>query len=237
MRGTLLNTATVVGGSLIGLAAGRLIPEQYQQVGLSGLGLITAALGVRMFFKSQNPLVPAIAIVLGGVAGLALGIHQGIDGFATWARNLLGGELGRFNEALVTSFVLYCVGPMTLLGCLEDGLQGKTDLLKIKSTMDGFASIFLAAAFGVGVLVCALPLLLFQGALTLGAKRLAPLAQRPYLLDEVSATGGAILLGIGIGLLDLKNLQTANYLPALLFAIPLAALLRKLEAKPQEVAA
>jgi uncharacterized membrane protein YqgA involved in biofilm formation len=223
MRGTLLNTATVAVGATVGLLAGKLIPASYQQVALTGLGLVTVGMGVRMFLKTHNTLVPAVSIAVGGILGLALGIHAGIDGFASWAKSHLGGDLGRFNEGLITSFVLFCIGPMTLLGCMEDALEKKIELLALKSTMDGIAAVFLAAAFGAGVLVTAGLLFVFQGLLTLLAARLKPLADNPLMLDELTAAGGAILMGIGIGLIGLKDLHTANYLPALAIA-PLVAL-------------
>jgi len=229
MRGTLLNTATVAVGGAIGLAAGQLIPPSYQQVALAGLGLVTVGIGIRMFLRTRNVLVIAISVALGGVLGLALGIHAGIDSFATWARGHLPGDMSRFNEGLITSFVLFCIGPMTLLGCMQDALEKKIDLLALKSTMDGISAVFLAAAFGSGVLVTAVLLLVFQGALTLLARKLKPLADRAELLDELTASGGAILIGIGIGLIGLKDLHTANYLPTLVLAPCVAALFVMLE--------
>lgn len=218
MRGTLLNTATVATGATIGLLGGSAIPESYKTVALSGLGLVTIAIGVKMFLKTENPLIPAASIALGGVLGLLIGIHAGIDSLATWMKGVLPGDLGRFNEGLITTFVLFCIGPMTILGCIRDGLERNIDLLALKSTMDGIGAVFLAASFGVSVLVCALLVFVFQGAITLCAGKLRALTDHPDRLDELTATGGAILLGTGIGLLGLKDLHTANYLPALVLA-------------------
>lgn len=229
MRGTLLNTATVAAGACLGLLAGKLIPGSYKDVALSGLGLVTCGLGIKMFLKSHNALVAAISVAVGGILGLAIGIHAGIDQFSEWARTHMGGEAGRFNEGLITSFVLFCIGPMTLLGCIKDGLEGDIELLALKSTMDGIGAVFLAAAFGAGVLVTAGLILVFQGGLTLLARPLKPLAQNPILLDELSASGGAILLGIGIGLIGIKDLHTANYLPALFLAPMVALAFKRIE--------
>jgi uncharacterized protein len=228
MPGTLLNTATVAAGSLLGLLIGAQIPEAYKQVGLGGLGLVTIGIGIKMFLESRNALVAAIAVAAGGMIGLALGIHASIDTFAEWSRQSLGGYASRFNEGLITSFVLFCIGPMTLLGCLRDALDHDIEILALKSTMDGIAAVFLAAAFGAGVLVTAGLVLVFQGALTLLARPLRPLAEDMDLIAAVSATGGAILVGIGLGLLEIKDLHTANYLPALLLAPLVAAAFRKL---------
>src|SRR5579862_4324676 len=164
MKGTLLNTATVAAGATVGLLVGKTIPVSYKDVALSGLGLVVCGLGIKMFLKSHNALVAAISVAVGGIIGLAIGIHAGIDHLSEWARLHFGGEAGKFNEGLITSFVLFCIGPMTLLGCVEDGLEGNIELLALKSTLDGIAAIFLAAAFGAGVLVTAGLLLIFQGA-------------------------------------------------------------------------
>lgn len=228
MRGTLLNTATVAVGAGVGLVVGRTIPSAYQDVALNGLGLVTIGLAVRLVLKGRNPLVSAVAIALGGVLGLALGIHAGIESLAEWSRVQLGGDGGgKFAQGMVTSFVLFCVGPMTLLGCLEDALEKKIDLLSVKSTMDGIAAVFLAAAMGAGVLLTAALLLVFQGALTLLARPLRPLAADTEALDETSGAGGAILLATGIGLVGLKDLHTANYLPAIFLAPAAVVLARK----------
>lgn len=222
MRGTLLNTGTVAGGALLGLAVGRFTPTAAQDTAISGLGLVTTGLAIRMFLQSRNPLAVAGAIALGGVIGLLLGFDTGLHRFADWSKGAAGGG-GRFSEAVVTTTVLFCVGPMTLLGCLQDGLEGRSELLSLKSTMDAVAAFFFAAALGPGVLVTAIVVLVYQGALTLMARRLRPLAQREDLMAEISGAGGAILLATGLGLLGIKTLPTANYLPALVLA-PLFAL-------------
>lgn len=219
IRGTLLNTATVVAGSLLGWALGARVPSAAMEIALSALGLVTLGIGVKLFLESKNVLVLAFALTVGGVLGWALGIQAGVEGFAEWARVSLGPlATGRFSEAVVTTSILFCVGPMTLLGCLQEGLEGKIELLAIKSVLDGVGSVFFAAALGPGVLVTAAIVLVFQGALTLAAGRLRALARDPELLAEASAVGGAMLLAIGMGLLEIKRLPVANYLPALVLA-------------------
>lgn len=230
MRGTFLNTATVAAGALLGLAVGRFTPPAAQETAIAGLGLVTTGLAIRMFLQSRNPLAVAGAIALGGVLGMLLGFDTGLHRFADWAKATSGGG-GRFSEAVVTTTVLFCVGPMTLLGCLQDGLEGRSELLSLKSTMDGVAAFFFAAALGPGVLVTAVVVLVFQGALTLMARRLRRLAEREDLMAEISGAGGAILLATGLGLLGIKSLPTANYLPALLLAPLFALTLAKLESR------
>jgi uncharacterized membrane protein YqgA involved in biofilm formation len=219
MRGTLLNTATVGAGAVLGLLVGRTIPAGYQDVALNGIGLVTCGIGLKMFLQGRNPLVSAVAISLGGILGLALGLHAGIESFAIWARSLVGsGDSRLFVDGLVTSFVLFCVGPMTLLGCIEDALEGKIDLVSVKSTMDGICAVFLAATAGAGVLVTALLLFLFQSGITLAARPLRAFAQDAEALAETSAVGGAVLFSTGLGLLGITDLHNANYLPAIVIA-------------------
>lgn len=244
MRGTLLNTATVAVGGTVGVLVGRAIPTSFQEVALSGLGLVTMGIAIKMFLQSKNPLIAAVAVAIGGVLGLAVGIHDGIVGLADWAQGQFAQsgpdaatEKSRFVQGTLTSFVLFCIGPMTLLGCLQDALERKIELLALKSTMDGIAAVFLAAASGAGVLLTAVLLLIFQGALTLLARPLRPLAENKEALAELSGTGGAILLATGIGLMGIKDLHPANYLPAIFLAPCLAILgdrLRKVKAVPSE---
>lgn len=232
MRGTLLNTATVAIGATIGCAVGANIQPEYKQVALHGLGLVTAGIGVQMFLKVRNPLIAAFSVAVGGILGLALGIHGGIESLADWLKaHLSAGGSSTFSEGLITSFVLFCVGPMTLLGCIQDALEHKIDLLALKSTMDGIAAVFLAATSGFGVLVTAALLLVFQGAITLLARQLRPLASDEEALAELSGAGGAILMATGLGLLGLADLHTANYLPAIFLAPLLVFAARKLGRK------
>jgi uncharacterized membrane protein YqgA involved in biofilm formation len=227
-RGTLLNTCTVAAGGAIGWAVGEKIPPQYQSVVLAGLGLVTIGLGLKMFLDAKQILVIAGAVAFGGILGLLLGLQSGINSFAEWAKHVFGGEhSGRFVEAVVTTSILYCVGPLTLLGCLQDALENRIDLLAIKSVMDGIGSIFFAAALGPGVLVTAGVVLVVQSLITWMAKPLQPLAKDPELLSEVTGAGGIMLLGIGFGLLEIKHLEMANYIPSLFLAPLFVVIMRR----------
>jgi uncharacterized membrane protein YqgA involved in biofilm formation len=235
-RGTLLNTATVAVGAGIGLAAGSIIPEAYKDIVMGGLGLITFGLGTKLFLQSKNIVIVAASIVFGGILGMFLGIHSGIEAFAEWAKHTFGGEgSSTFAEAVITTSVLFCVGPMTLLGCLQDALEDKIELLSIKSTMDGFCAIFFAAALGPGVLVTAGVVLVAQGILTIAATPLKKLVSNEATIAEASASGGVILMGIGVGLLgetgflqvDRSILPVANFIPALVLAPAIAALMNR----------
>jgi uncharacterized membrane protein YqgA involved in biofilm formation len=228
-RGTLLNTLTVVVGSLIGLGVGELVQEDLKTVALSGIGLIVACMGVKMFLDTKNVLIPTIAVVSGGLLGAWIGIDVGLANFAEWLRGSLGGG-DTFNEGLVSASVLFCVGPLTLLGCVKDGLYRDIELLSFKSLLDGTAAVFFAAALGAGVLASALVVLVVQGLITAFAKPLRPLAERPQLAAEATAAGGAIMLAIAISLLGIRDdMRTETYLPALAIAPLVAPLFLKKE--------
>jgi len=240
MKGTILNTSTVAVGSLIGLGVGKVFPAEAQTIAISGVALVTFAIGIKMFFGSKNVLIVAFAVALGGILGWWLGIQSGIDHLAEWVKTSVGGG-GKFTEGLVTAFVLFCVGPLTLLGCIQDGLEGKSELLYLKSTMDGVCSIILAATFGVGVLFSAVFVFVFQAAITLLARPLSFLKTDQELLAELEGSGGPIMMAIALSVLDIKKFPTANYLPALalapmmvLLSRRLTALTKKSEASPSQ---
>lgn len=215
--GTILNTFAVAIGALVGIAAGGALPEGIDSVAVYGIGLISACLGVQMFLRTKNPLVVVAAICIGGIVGKLIGLDTGMDRLAEWARASLGGD-DRFNQGFVTSCVLFCIGPMTLMGCLQDALERRVELLGLKSLLDGVSSVFLAATLGAGVLFSAVFVLIFQGLLTLLARRLAPFAQNEKLVGETVACGGVIMVAIGLGIAGIKDFSSVLFLPALLFA-------------------
>ncbi len=215
--GTLLNTLTVILGSALGLVLHQSLPAGLMDTALVGIGLVNLAMGVKMFMGSESILMVAGAIVFGGVIGALCGITPGLDAAAETLRRSLGAE-GDFNQGLVTASVLFCVGPMTLLGCVEDGLQGHSELLRIKSLLDGVASIFLAATLGAGVLASAAVVLIVQGAVTSMAKTLRPLVHDEVMQKQLTAVGGILILAIGLNLAKIAKIPTADYLPALVVA-------------------
>ena len=187
---------------------------------MDGLGLVVIGIGLKMFLEAKHIFIVAGAIALGGILGQLLGIQGGIENFAHWAEGVFHGQnAGHFSEAIVTTSILFCVGPVTLLGCLQDAIENKIELLAIKSTLDGLAAIFFAATLGPGVLVTAGVVLVFQSILTFSARPLQPIAKDPELLSEVTGVGGVMMMAIGMSsLLKIVALPTANYLPALFIA-------------------
>jgi uncharacterized membrane protein YqgA involved in biofilm formation len=235
-RGTLLNTVAVIVGATLGLALQGALDERLKSVVLGGMGLVTIGIGVKMFLESRNVPLVALAVAVGGAVGALLGIDHGLQGVAEFLRQRLGGE-GQFNEGLVTAAILFCVGPVSILGCIQDAIERKIDLLALKSVLDGVAGMFLAAAFGVGVLASAIIVLVYQGLLTLLARPLRPVAERPELLAEFTAAGGVSMIAIGLGLAGIHRFQAELFLPALAIAPLLAWLFgkqRRHDVQPRE---
>lgn len=214
MIGTLVNTGTVIAGSLIGLAVGDRLPDKIKASVLNALGLVTLWIGVTMVIRGTRPLVIVASLIAGGVIGEILAIERRLEHFAGWLRSKTASSASGFVNGFVTASLLFCVGPMTVVGSIQDGTVGDATLLLTKAVMDGFAAIALAATTGIGVVFAAATVLIIQGSLTLLGQWLAVLTE-PSALDQLSAVGGLIILGLGVRLLGLKNIPVANYLPAL----------------------
>jgi len=232
-RGAILNTLTVLAGSLLGLWIGKALPTGLQSVAMSGIGLVVVGMAMKMFFQTKNVLIVAASVVLGGIIGKLIGIDVGLAMAADWARRAFGSSDQGFNNGFVTATVLFCVGPMTLMGCIQDGLERKIELLGIKSLLDGVCSVFLAAvslSFGQGVLASAGVVLLVQGLLTALARPLQPIAKNPNLIAEATAAGGAMMLAISFGLLKIpvvESIPKEVFLPSLVIAPLLAYLFER----------
>ncbi len=232
MVGTLINVATVVAGSGAGLLVGSRLPERIRQTVLSGLGLITLVIGMSMALQTRNPLLMLASLLLGGVIGELLGLEERLQALGRYLETRVSGHSGEgsaFVKGFVTASLVFCVGPMTILGSIQDGLTGNYTLLAIKATLDGFASLAFSASLGIGVMFAALTVLIYQGALTLGAG-LVKAVLTEAMITEMTAVGGTMILGIGLLLLDLKRVRVASFLPGLFIAPILVALAPTLNA-------
>jgi hypothetical protein len=227
LTGTLLNVATVLVGTVIGVVAGSRMPARMQESLVTGLGLFTlligASMGLRVFTDpSAQPgddLAVLAAVLLGVAIGEVLRLHDGLEWLGGWFQRRLatGDRPSRIAEGFVTASLVFCVGPLTILGSLENGLTGDIRLLAIKSLLDGVASIAFAAALGWGVALSALTVLVVQGGIAGFAFLLRDVMDEATIL-AITAAGGVILLGVALRLLDLKPVRVANFLPALLLA-------------------
>jgi uncharacterized protein len=230
MTGTLFNVAAILAGSVLGITVGSKLPENMRNTVVHGLGLVTSLIGLQMALQTQNVLILLGALLLGGVLGEVLRIDDGIEKLGNFLqKRLASGRSSRFSEAFVTTSLLFCVGPMAILGSIQDGLSGDYSLLTVKSMLDGFASIAFSASLGWGVSFSALPILLYQGSLTLFAGLFDKVLTQP-MITEMTATGGLVIVGIGLRLLDLKQMRLANFLPALVLAPLMTMLLPILKA-------
>lgn len=238
LSGTLLNVATVLVGTVIGLLIGSRMRPRMQESLVTGLGfftvLIAVSMGVRIFTdpaaQPGDDLAVLAAVLVGVAIGELLRLHDGLEWLGGWfQRRLARSERpSRISEGFVTASLVFCVGPLTILGSLENGLTGDMRLLAIKSLLDGVASIAFAAALGPGVALSAITVFLVQGSIAGGAFLLRDVMDEPTIL-AITAAGGVILLGVALRLLDLKAVRVASFLPALLLApifIRLAAAVR-----------
>lgn len=219
MTGTFVNFGAVILGSTIGLIVHRNLPKRYVQLVFQIMGLFTLVLGFKMAFEGKQLLIIIFSLILGGLLGELLKIDDWINSLGDRIKKLTKSKNDTFTEGLITSFLLFCVGSMTILGAIEEGMGGKPELLLIKSLMDGISAIALTVAFGIGVMFSAIPLFIFQGGLTLLAS-LAGEFMNVAMITEVTATGGVILIGLGINLLEIKKIKVVNLLPAMLI-VPL----------------
>jgi uncharacterized membrane protein YqgA involved in biofilm formation len=231
MTGTLINIATILIGGSLGLAFGSRLPERVRQTVIAGLGLFTVVMGVRMFFDSQNAIIVVASLLFGGLLGEWWRIEEGLaaigkrleDRFAPGGAQETRGH--NFVRGFLTSSLLFCVGPLTILGSIQDGLTGDYNLLAIKSVLDGFAALAFASTLGVGVLFSILVVLVYQGGLSLLAAQAEALLSEP-MVAEMTAVGGVLMVGLAIGsLLELRPIRTGNLLPALVIAPLIVAVL------------
>lgn len=227
LSGTLLNVATVLVGTTIGLLAGSRVPPRMQESLTTALGfftlLIAASMALPVFTSPELQPGDDLAVLGGLLGGVALGellrLHDGLEAIGGWFQRRLarGDEPSRIADGFVTASLVFCVGPLTILGSLENGLSGDVSLLATKSLLDGVASVAFAAALGPGVYLSVVTVLVVQGGIAGGAFLLRD-ALDPATVVVITATGGLVLLGVAMRLLDLKQVRVANFLPALVLA-------------------
>ncbi|MDR1673679.1 MAG: DUF554 domain-containing protein [Bacteroidales bacterium] len=215
MVGTLVNAAAIIAGSSIGLVFKKNMPEKYQDMYFQAVGLFTMLLGIQMAVGIVEHLFVVLSLVLGGFIGVWCKLGEKTDRFGNFIKMKVKSKNEHFTEGMVTGFLLFCMGSMTIVGAIEEGFGATSKLLLTKSVMDFFSSIMLASGLGVGVLFSAVPLLLFQGGITL----LVAIFGKDLpsgIIAEIKVVGGVILLGLSLNLLQLKRLEIINLLPSLL---------------------
>jgi len=239
MTGTIINIITIIIGSTLGMIFGSRFPDRIRATVIAGLGLFTVAIGMQMFLKTENAIIVLGSVLLGGIIGEWWRIEAKLNNlggyfeqqFSKRAARQEESDQGennqreRFMRGFLTASLLFCVGPMTILGSIQDGLTGDYRLLATKAVLDGFASLAFASSLGIGVLFSIITVVVVQGGLSLLAAQAAVIITGP-MMNEMTATGGLLLMGLAVSsLLEIKAIRVGNFLPALVIAPLIVALL------------
>jgi len=201
----------------------RKFPQKLTQTAFHGIGVFTIFLGINLAFKTSNFIVMIFSIVIGSILGELINLEGSLNKFSDKLKKRLGSKNDRFSEGLLTAFLLFCMGSMTILGAIEEGLGNAPNLLLAKSILDGFSSIALAATLGIGVMFSIIPLLLYQGGLTLLTALVGDYFNQ-IIVDELSAVGGLMLLALGLRILEIKKIRVLNMLPSLVVVVVLGVI-------------
>jgi uncharacterized membrane protein YqgA involved in biofilm formation len=212
--GTVVNTLAIIAGSLIGLAFRGGIPLNYQQTVMQAIGLAVILIGMTGALKTQDILVVIFSLAIGGLAGEWLRIEARLAQMGRWLERRFAQSQGGIARGFVTASLIYCVGSMAIVGSMESGLTGNHQTLYAKSVLDGISAVIFASTLGAGVAFSALSVGAYQGILTLSAVLIKPYLV-PLVVDQMSAVGGILIMGIGINLLEIKNIHVGNMLPAI----------------------
>ena len=233
LLGALVNGAAICVGGCVCMILKNGLKEQYRDmlIGVMGLSVLFSGISTAMgglLDEAVEPLLFIVSLVLGGLVGQAIGIERHLEAFGDWMQSRLGNGGGNFSQGFVTASLTFCVGTMAILGSLESGIQGVHTTLFTKSIIDGITALIFASTLGVGVLFSAVPVVLYQGALTLLA-----VVVEPYLsadiIREISVIGGILIAAIGMNMLEIRRFQVGNLLPAIvvpvLYYLPVQAFL------------
>ena len=221
MLGTIVNTVAVIIGAAIGMLLKKGLPEKLSDTMMKGLGLCTLYLGISGSLKGENSLILIISMVVGALIGEGIDLDAKLNQFGTWLENEFkskeGGKVS-IAEGFVSASLLFCVGAMTIVGSLQSGLQGNHEMLFNKSMLDFVAAIIFASSMGVGVMLSAAFVFVYQGAITLAAQWVAPFLT-DTIIAEMTCAGSVIIIGIGLNLLGITKLKVMNYVPAIFIPI------------------
>jgi uncharacterized membrane protein YqgA involved in biofilm formation len=218
--GTIINAVAIIIGGALGLLFRKGFPERIAQTTLKVLGLLTIVIGMNMALQSQELIMVLVSLVIGAVIGEWIDIEDRLERFGKWLEKKLHFTEGSPAKGFIYASLLFCVGSMAIVGSITDGLKGDHSILMTKAIMDGIISIPFAASMGIGVLGSAVPVLMYQGSLTLLAWKLQSLFT-PTMVGELTSIGGVIVIGIGVNILGLQKIKVGNFIPALILIVPL----------------
>ena len=218
MTGTLVNTGAIIAGGLIGISAGRYLPERIKTVMVQALGLSVVLIGLKMALSVTDLIVTIGCLLVGAITGELIRIEYWVERLGEWIRVRFRSNSSTFAEGFMFASVLYLTGAMMIVGAIQDGTIGDSTTLYVKSLLDGVIAIPLASTFGIGVAFSAISVFLVQGSVTLLASQLL-FMQDPDVLNAVTTTGGLLIVGIGMNLLKITKIRIGNFLPAIFYAI------------------
>jgi hypothetical protein len=218
--GSLVNACAIIGGSLIGCFLQSRFPDRIRTIVFQGLGLCVLLIGVQMALKVENILIVIFAVLLGGITGEWLRLDTLLERLGNRFKKLVRSKNATFTDGLVTTSLLFCIGAMAIVGSLEEGIHGDATILYTKSILDGFAAIAFAATYGTGVIFSFIPVLVYQGSITVGASFFQQYFS-DLMIAQITGCGGLLIVGIGINLLELTEIRLANLLPSLVYVVVL----------------
>ncbi len=224
--GTLVNSGVIILGSLIGLLLKRGLPEKWQETMINSIALCVFIIGIQMAMKTYNIIIVIISLVIGSIIGEIIDIEEGMNGLGAWLGSKLskesGSTAGQIAEGFVNSSILFCTGAMAIVGSIQDGLSGDCSTLFAKATLDGIIALILTANVGVGVMLSAITVGVYQGSITLMAGFVEPYITE-VILQEITASGGVMIMAIGTNMLRITKIRIGNMLPGMLVAAVLAS--------------
>ena len=220
MIGTIVNTVAVILGGSIGLLLKKNMPARVTSIYFQAVGLFTLAIGISMIVKMDHILIIVSSLAIGSLLGEWLNIESATERMSLYLKNRFKIGNDKFTEGLITAFLLFCIGSLTVLGTIQEGTGVSSDLLFTKSFMDFFSAILLASALGIGVIFSAIPLFIYQALLTVLAMYAGSFLS-PEIILGITNIGGIMLIGLGINILEIKKLRVINMLPSLIIVIVL----------------
>jgi len=227
MLGTIVNSLAIILGGIVGLLLKKGIPEKMKKTVLHGVGLAVLLIGLKMALQTENELIVIICLLVGGLLGEALRIDRGLERFGELLQSKLGKKEGDFVQGFVTASLIFCIGAMAIIGSIESGINQNHQVLYTKATLDMITCAILTSTFGIGALFSFLPVFIYQGLLTLLAAGVADYLT-PQVVSYMSATGGLLIVGISMNIMEIKKINVANLLPAIFVAVFVVTFLAKI---------
>lgn len=218
--GTIVNAVAIIIGGLAGALLGDRFSENIKVTVIQGLGLTILLVGSQMAFKSENILMVIFSIVIGGVLGEWIDLEAYLRRLGEWIESKFKSKESNIATAFVRTSLIYCVGAMAIMGAIQDGLNNDPSTLLAKAMIDGFSAIAFAATMGIGVALSAVPVFIYQGAITIMASWVEGI-MTPAIITEMTATGGLLIMGIGLNILEVTKIRVGNLLPAIFVAVVL----------------